>query len=240
MSDIFSNCPYCGVYLGYSDTPPANCTSCGKSLDILTDVSVVGGIIKDGELSDISTAIYAQADTATRMVVALASAQALPLISLLESWWGKLSETDRDSFVKALLVRAVSILCRGDLDPHIARIVGDAINWGDANKFRERLEALDQGNALAEAVAGRIANCLDQANFELKGEIKAAVSAHVREVTERHMHDQREVIEAAVRDRMPDIEKLTERVVREVTNDTAKEIRERMQRSSDKDGAPHR
>jgi hypothetical protein len=54
------------------------------------------------------------------------------------------------------------------------------------------------------------------------------------------MRDQREVVEAAVRDRMPDIEKLTERVVREVTEDATKEIRERMQRNDDKDGGAYR
>jgi hypothetical protein len=237
----FQNCPFCGGYLNcYDDVPPDECNSCHKSLALLKNIPVVGGVIGDGDLRDISSAIYAQADSATRMVAALVSAQALPLVSLLESWWDKLNETDRNSFVKALLVRAITILCRGDLDHHIATVAGDAINWGDANKFRERLDALDKGNALAEAVAGRIAKGLDDEKFEMNAEIKEVVAAHVRALTESHMRDQREVVEAAVRDRMPDIEKLTERVVREVTEDATKEIRERMQRNDDKDGGAYR
>jgi hypothetical protein len=47
------------------------------------------------------------------------------------------------------------------------------------------------------------------------------------------MADQLEIIESAVRDRMPSIEKLTERVIREVTDDATKDIRDRMRRDGD-------
>ncbi len=240
-NDIVQNCPYCGGYLGYnSSSVPDNCNSCGRSLGLLKNLPSIGGVIQDGELKDISTAIYAQADTAARMLAALTHAHSLPLISLLESWWSKLNEADKNDFVKTLIIRAMTILYRGDLDHHIAQVVGNAVNWGDANKFRERLDALDKGNALAEAVAARIANGLDDSKFEMNAEIKEVVVAHVRELAQHNLRDQREVVEAAVRDRMPDIKELTERVVREVTDDAAQEIRDRMKRSGDKDGGAYR
>jgi uncharacterized protein Yka (UPF0111/DUF47 family) len=58
--------------------------------------------------------------------------------------------------------------------------------------------------------------------------MKEAIAAIARE----QMMGHREVIESAVRDRMPDIEEMTKRIVEEVADETAREVRNRMRRDS--------
>ena len=58
--------------------------------------------------------------------------------------------------------------------------------------------------------------------------MKEAIVAIARE----QMMGHREVIESAVRDRMPDIEEMTKKIVEEVADETAREVRNRMRRDS--------
>jgi hypothetical protein len=53
----------------------------------------------------------------------------------------------------------------------------------------------------------------------------------VREIARECVMNQREVLEAAVRDRMPQLEEMTRDIVKGVADDMAQEVRDRMRRS---------
>lgn len=236
----FTHCPFCGMsrYTDHTGKYPDDCASCYKRVPTPQNI---GGVIKDGELRDISGAIYAQSESATRMLAALVSAQALPLVSLLEKWWTTLIEKDRETFVKALLARVIRLVGLGDFDSQVLTFFQNQINWFDPELFKNQLRTFNGSNKFAEVIVERLGEkLLSDDEYKLTETMKVTVIEYVTEITNRHMADHKEVIEAAVRDRMPDIEKLTERVVREVADDAAKDIRDRMRRSDDKSGGAYR
>jgi uroporphyrinogen-III decarboxylase len=219
MSD-FSHCPYCGAYLNYSDN--SSCQSCNR---IIPTASA-----NTDALHRISSAIDTQADLTANVLTALFSAHSLPLVSLLESWWGKLNETGKNEFAKALMRRCLQLIQDGAIDQQLKFLVDQLA------EDQERIKALgDQipGNwekPLTDAV-GRLVQSEIERNGAHRGVADGMKEAIVN-IAREQMMGRREVIESAVRDRMPDIEEMTKKIVEEVADETAREVRSRMRRDS--------
>jgi hypothetical protein len=215
----FTYCPFCGARLNYDKT----CPSCART--------VPTSAANTDALHGISHAINAQADLATNMLSAILSAHSLPLVSLLENWWGKLNETDKGEFVKALLFRCLRLIQTGAIDDHLKPIVNRLAEDHDRIKALGEQIPDDWQEPLTDAIRRLV-----QAEIERTGShrgvtegMKEAIVSIAREQTMSH----REVIESAVRERMPDIEEMTKKIVEEVADETAREVRSRMRRGND-------
>jgi hypothetical protein len=218
MSD-FSHCPYCGVYINYGTD---SCSSCGR---IIPSASA-----NTDALHGISRAIDTQAGLATNMLTALFSAHSMPLVSLLEAWWNKLNEADKKAFAKALLQRCLQLISDGVVDQQLKPLVDSLA------EDQERIKALgDQipnnwEKPLTDAV-GRLVKDEIERNGAHRG-VADGMKQAIVDIAREQMMGHREVIEAAVRDRMPDIEEMTKKIVKEVADETAREVRNRMRRES--------
>jgi hypothetical protein len=124
----FTHCPYCGSYLNYNDN--SSCPSCSR---IIPTASA-----NTDAIHSVSKAIDTQAGLATNMLTALFSAHSLPLISLLEGWWGKLNETDKNQFAKALLRRCLQLIQEGAIDGQLKFLVDQL------TEDQERIKALGE------------------------------------------------------------------------------------------------
>jgi hypothetical protein len=219
MSD-FSHCPYCGTYLNYGNDSCPACSRIIPSASANTDA-----------LHSISRAIDTQAGLATNMLAALFSAQSLPLVSLLESWWSKLSETDKSAFAKALLQRCLQLIHDGAIDQQLKPLV-DALAE-DQERIKAIGDQIPEGwqKPLTDAV-GRLVKDEIERNGAHRGVADGMKQAIVN-IAREQMMGHREVIESAVRDRMPDIEEMTKKIVKEVAEETAREVRNRMRRGDD-------
>ena len=213
-----SNCPYCGTYTYGND----KCGACGKPcLPVSIDVG------------EVSAAIFAQAKSTSEMLSALVSAHALPLVSLLEGWWNSLSAKHQSDFVTALTHRALIKIQNGFLDRQLEKVIEECLTPDVLkNKVNKLFEEEDSksNEVLSESIASVIGQDLKD-DREQRGIVYTELAKVIREIAKKHSMDQREVIESAVRDRMPDIEKMTKRIVEEIADDAAREVRERMRKS---------
>ena len=219
MSD-FSHCPYCGVYLNYRD--PSRCSSCNRIIPTAA--------ANTDALHGISRAIDTHSDLAMNMLTALFSAHSLPLVSLLETWWNRLPEANKKAFANRLLQRCLEIVREGAIDEQLKSIVERLA------QDEERIKALsdqipdDWQKPLTDAV-GRLVEKAIEKNGTYHG-VNDGMKEAIATIAREQMMGHREVIEAAVRERMPDIEDMTKRIVEEVADETAREVRARMRRDS--------
>lgn len=213
----FQNCPYCSHYL--NEYPkPSTCPSCHRPFPT-TSV----------DLSGITSAIQAQADSAAKMLAALTYAHALPLTSLLETWWEKLSSSGKGDFAKALIERMKYLVKQGIVDDQLGPIVKSRFN---NDVLVERVKKLVENGGgddpITEAVARAVA---DQLGRDRERVIAEACQETIRKIARERSMDAREVIEAAVRDHMPDIEELTRRITGEIADEIAQDVRKRLRKS---------
>lgn len=215
------NCPICNNYLGGG----TYCSRCCK------DVS--GGLVKQVELDGVTAAIRAQADSAANMLAALTYAHALPLTSLLQSWWEKLPVAEMDAFVKALAKRCCELIENGILDDELKRRIREVMK-PDVVAAHVKKTIESQGDPHIMAIAAKL---LDEGTrdgygrqSDFHGYIVKGIGEAVQQVAREHSMGSREVIEAAVRDAMPSIEEMTKKVVSDVANDMAANVRKSMER----------
>jgi len=217
--DRYTHCPYCGNYL-HNYNGNNHCNNCDKDVAPVTI-----------DVGDVSAAIYAQADSASKMLAALVHTQALPVVTLLEGWWTKLDSRHQQGFVTALLYRVLTLLHNGFLDSQLKPIVTEHFTPEVlAERVKKLVENEEDADAVSACVARHVSQQLDKSGHSRV--ITDALQDTIREIARQRSMDQREVIEAAVRDRMPDIEEMTKRIVEEVADDAAREVRSRMRRNS--------
>lgn len=214
-----THCPGCGTCTSYSSG--ADC-HCGYKAEV-------------ANMRDLSAAARVQSKLLMDMLQAVNSASMLPLTHYLSIWWEQLKPVSQKEVGQALLTRALEMIKAGMLNDEIKSNVRYA-------SFDKLISGSVEGSKVfAAAVAASFGELLTEKNqYELNDAVKTAVQEAVKAEAEKQTRDQREVIEAAVRDRMPSIEKLSQQIVSEVAEDMAAEVRSRMKRSGDKDGGPYR
>jgi ribosomal protein S7 len=163
------------------------------------------------------------------MLSALTQAHALPVVSLLESWWGNLNTKNKDQFVEALLRRVLQLVEGGSLDTQLDELVSQHFDNDVLTKRLKKLVESGGGDdALTEAVSRIVGRELERDRKRL---VADQVMDCVREIARVCVMNQHEVLEAAVRDRMPQLEEMTRDIVKGVADDMAQEVRDRMRRS---------
>lgn len=219
MSD-FTHCPYCGTYLNYDNN--SSCPSCTRLIPTAS--------ANTDALHSVSTAVNTQADLTASMLAALFSAHSLPLVSLLEDWWNKLNEAGKTQFAKTLMLRCLRLIQDGAIDDQLKGIVDRLAN------DEERIKAIsdqipnDWEKPLTDAVGRLVTDELERKGTHQT--VTMGMEKAIVNIAREQMMGHREVIESAVRDRMPDIEDMTKKIVAEVAEETAREVRNRMRRDS--------
>ena len=221
-NDEFRYCPFCARQFYGTAFEGTSCPSCHKELPGKGSTRVHVNI------AGLSPAVNAQAGAAASMLTALAQAQALPLVSLLESWWENLTETDKNEFVKALLARAMYMVRHGTIDGPLGEAVLERFdNAALAKRLEQFIEKGEADDELSRAVARIVSGRLDESRSHL---IYDEMKDTVRKIASACVMNEREVIESAVRDKMPEIEEMTREIVQGIAADMADEVRARMRR----------
>ena len=201
---------------------PAYCKDCGNSLQWTEEgkpcpqcgATASAGHPLQETLDEAVAAVQQQSGYAASMLSALAAAQMLPLGGLLQDWWDRLDDGDRNAISKALASRCVTLAGQGALDDQLEAVAMAAMTEEALRSHVDALLADTDDHRLGHTIVERLSY---QLNNDLKHEVQEGLRSAVYDIAKRAAEKESERITAELQQRLPEIDELA----REIAQDQA-------------------
>lgn len=174
---------------------------------------------------NLDPAMQAQVSAALQMLQSLAHGAALPLVTLLTTWWDQLDDERKKVFLDGLVERAVRVVANGYLDKELGEALG---NYFHSASFAEAqgpmMARADVQAAIAEKVNELLEASLDPKSHKgitcnsrtaeyLNKHLPREASEVVRRAAKVELDARAESVAAEVDKRLPSVAELADKVV---------------------------